>query len=94
MPASKGQNERDYALAVLLFSLFIEHVSLFSQFLIIMSFNKHRNLFKGISNVIEATFERGTNSWSFGIDLINIMRDEHPEWFDKQLSQTIKGCLR
>lgn len=90
--ASKGQNERDYALAVLLFSLFIEHVSLFSQFLIIMSFNKHRNLFKGISNVIEATSKEEQIHGLFGIDLINIMRDEHPEWFDKQLSQTIKDA--
>lgn len=32
-----------------------KHVSLFSQFLVIMSFNKHRDLFKGISNAVEAT---------------------------------------
>ena len=37
-----------YTKSVLLFSLFIEHVSLFSQFLIMMSFNKERNIFKGI----------------------------------------------
>ena len=44
-----------YTKSVLLFSLFIEHVSLFSQFLIMMSFNKDKNLFKGISNVVEST---------------------------------------
>lgn len=52
---SKTDNDQDYALAILLFSLFIEHVSLFSQFLIMMSFNKYKNLFKGISNAVEAT---------------------------------------
>ncbi|BCV02319.1 MAG: hypothetical protein CM15mV51_1410 [uncultured marine virus] len=31
-----------YTKSVLLFSLFIEHVSLFSQFLIMMSFNKEK----------------------------------------------------
>ena len=31
---SKSDNNREYAEAILLFSLFIEHVSLFSQFLI------------------------------------------------------------
>ncbi len=93
--ASKGQNDRDYALAVLLFSLFIEHVSLFSQFLIIMSFNKYRNQFKGISNAIEATSKEEQIHGLFGIDLINIMREEHPEWFDKNMSQTIKeACLQ
>ena len=40
-----SDDNRDYTLSVLLFSLFIEHVSLFSQFLIIMSFNKYRNSF-------------------------------------------------
>ncbi len=41
-----SEDKQEYAQAVLLFSLFIEHVSLFSQFLIIMSFNKHKNLLK------------------------------------------------
>ena len=35
---SKSSNQQDYTESVLLFSLFIEHVSLFSQFLIIMAF--------------------------------------------------------
>lgn len=37
---SETGSDRDYAISVLLFSAFIEHVSLFSQFLLIMSFNK------------------------------------------------------
>src|SRR3989344_8746480 len=52
---ARTSEDREYGQAVRLFSLFIEHVSLFSQFLIIMSFNKHKNLFKGISNAVEAT---------------------------------------
>ena len=52
---SKSEDNKEYTEAILLFSLFIEHVSLFSQFLIIMAFNKEKNLFKGISNVVEAT---------------------------------------
>ena len=49
---SKSDDNREYAESILLFSLFIEHVSLFSQFLIIMAFNKHKNMLKGISNVV------------------------------------------
>ena len=52
---SKSEENKDYTESVLLFSLFIEHVSLFSQFLIIMAFNKFKNDLKGISNVVEAT---------------------------------------
>ncbi len=52
---SRSKSDKMYTKSVLLFSLFIEHVSLFSQFLIMMSFNKEKNVFKGISNVVEAT---------------------------------------
>lgn len=78
---SKSDDNKEYAEAVLLFSLFIEHVSLFSQFLIIMAFNKHKNMLKGISNVVEATSKEEQIHGDFGIDLIKILKDEHPEWF-------------
>ena len=72
-------------LSILLFSLFIEHVSLFSQFLIIMSFNKYRNIFKGNSNVIEATSKEEQIHGLFGIELIKVIREERPEWFDQSI---------
>lgn len=90
---ARTESDRDYMLSILLFSLFIEHVSLFSQFLIIMSFNKYRNIFKGMSNVIEATSKEEQLHGLFGIELINIIRKEHPEWFDEQLErQVIDAC--
>lgn len=90
---AKTGSDKDYALSILLFSLFIEHVSLFSQFLIIMSFNKYRNLFKGVSNVIEATSKEEQIHGLFGIELINILRDEKPEWFDDILERrVIEAC--
>lgn len=87
---SKTGEMREYSQAVLLFSLFIEHVSLFSQFLIMMSFNKHKNLFKGISNAVEATSKEEQIHGMFGIDLINIIRNEHPEWFDEGHRETVR----
>lgn len=87
---SKTGETREYSQAVLLFSLFIEHVSLFSQFLIMMSFNKHRNLFKGISNAVEATSKEEQIHGMFGIDIINIIRKEHPEWFDDSHRETVR----
>ena len=79
---AKSDSDKDYTESILLFSLFIEHVSLFSQFLIIMAFNKHKNMLKGISNVVEATSKEEQIHGDFGIDLINIIKKEHPEWFD------------
>lgn len=86
---SKSEDDRDYVLSVLLFSLFIEHVSLFSQFLIMMSFNKHKNLFRGLSNAIEATSKEEQIHGLFGIEIINILREEHPEWFDNEMKRTV-----
>jgi len=90
--AKTGSN-RDFTISVLLFSLFIEHVSLFSQFLIIMSFNKYKNLFKGMSNAIEATSKEEQIHGLFGIELINVIKDENPEWFDEDMkTQVINAC--
>jgi ribonucleoside-diphosphate reductase beta chain len=90
---SRGQENREYSHAIMLFALFVEHVSLFSQFLIMMSFNKHRNLFKGISNAVEATSKEENIHGLFGIDVINIIKKEHPEWFDKECEEfIIKAC--
>ncbi len=86
---SRTSQNREYAHAVMLFSLFVEHVSLFSQFLIMMSFNKHKNLFKGISNAVEATSKEENLHGMFGIDVINIIKQEHPEWFDKACNELI-----
>ena len=86
---SKTSENKEYAQAVMLFSLFVEHVSLFSQFLIMMSFNKHKNLFKGISNAVEATSKEENLHGMFGIDVINIIKKEHPEWFDTEAKNKI-----
>lgn len=83
------KEDKEYVHAIMLFSLFVEHVSLFSQFLIMMSFNKHKNVFKGISNAVEATSKEENLHGMFGIDLINIIQDEHPEWFNKETEATI-----
>ncbi len=91
---SRSDDDREYAQSVLLFSLFIEHVSLFSQFLIIMSFNKHKNIFKGISNAVEATSKEEQIHGLFGIDLIKIIQKENPEWFDERHGQFVTESCR
>jgi len=91
---SKSEDNQEYAESILLFSLFIEHVSLFSQFLIIMAFNKHKNLFKGISNVVEATSKEEQIHGDFGIDVINIIKKENPDWFDDDYNAQIQEVCK
>jgi ribonucleoside-diphosphate reductase beta chain len=91
---SKSDDDKEYAESILLFSLFIEHVSLFSQFLIIMAFNKHKNMLKGISNVVEATSKEEQIHGDFGIDLIKILQKEHPEWFTPEYHKNIQDICK
>jgi len=89
LDGSRSRDNKMYTKSVLLFSLFIEHVSLFSQFLIMMSFNKERNIFKGISNVVEATSKEEDIHGNFGVEIINIIKQENPDWFDEEFENLI-----
>lgn len=91
---NRSSDNKMYTKSVLLFSLFIEHVSLFSQFLIMMSFNKDKNLFKGISNVVEATSKEEDVHGNFGSEIINIIRQENPEWFDEDFKNLIYSACK
>jgi len=79
---------------LLVFSIFIEHVSLFSQFLIMMSFRKHKNLLKGIANIVSATSKEEQIHSMFGTTVINIIKKENPELFmgDDFENYVIKAC--
>lgn len=95
LDGSRSKDNKMYTKSVLLFSLFIENVSLFSQFLIMMSFNKEKNLFKGISNVVESTSKEEQVHFQFGAELINIIKKEFPEWFDEEFYKLIKSaCIK
>lgn len=75
----KIKDSDNFAETLLLFSVFVEHISLFSQFLITMAFNKERNVLKGTSNVIEATSKEENLHGMFGLELYKIIIQEHPE---------------
>ena len=91
---TRSKDDKMYTKSVLLFSLFIEHVSLFSQFLIMMSFNKDKNVLKGISNVVEATSKEEEIHGNFGAEIINIIKKENPEWFDKEFEELIYSACK
>lgn len=86
---NKNKSNKDLVLSIILFSSFIEHISLFSQFYIMMSFNKYKNRFKGISNIVEATSKEEEIHGRFGIHLCQIIKDEYPELFTEDLNNQI-----
>ncbi len=91
---SKSDDNKEFSESILLFSLFIEHVSLFSQFLIIMAFNKHKNVLKGISNVVEATSKEEQIHGDFGIDVIKVIKHENPSWFNAEFEASTQEMCR
>lgn len=76
-------DDKDYFHNIILFSMFVENVSLFSQFLIMMAFNKHKNVLKGISNAVEATSKEEDIHARFGFEIVNIIKAENPDWWTK-----------
>lgn len=87
---AKSKNDEEYAMSILMFSIFIEHVSLFSQFLIMMAFNREKNLFRGISNMVEATSKEEQIHGQFGTHVINILQQEYPHWFGENFGEEVQ----
>ena len=60
-----------------------------------MSFNKSMNVLKGISNVVEATSKEEEIHGNFGVEIINIIKKENPEWFDDEFQELINSaCMK
>lgn len=90
-----GDNVHEFnTLKLALFSLFVENVSLFGQFLIIKSFNKHRNVLKSIDNVVLSTQKDELCHAQFGIELLAIIKEENPEWFNEQFYHKIERACK
>lgn len=72
-----------------LFTLFVENVSLFSQFYIVLAFNRFMGLFKDVANVVEYTSKEENLHAQGGMSLINQVRKEAPHLFDEQFTARI-----
>lgn len=82
LESARSDDKGEYVMSILLFSTFVEHVSLFSQFLIMTSFDKYEKKFKGISNAVEATSKEEQIHGLFGVELVDTIREENPDLFD------------
>lgn len=86
-------DRKQYIYSIILFTLFTENVSLFSQFYIILWFNKERNVLKDTAQQIKYTRNEETLHFQIGAKLINTLRSEYPEYFDGHLEATIyRAC--
>lgn len=82
-------SKKQYVYALILFTLFVENVSLFSQFYVILWFNRFRNVLKDSSQQIQYTKNEETLHAQAGIKIIQTIRKEYPELFDDELKARI-----
>jgi ribonucleoside-diphosphate reductase beta chain len=82
-------SKKQYVYSLILFTLFIENVSLFSQFYIIRWFGRYKNVMKDTNQQVRYTrLEEDIHS-KIGIRLINEIRLEEPDLFDDELEAKI-----
>lgn len=83
-------DRKQYIYSIILFTLFVENVSLFSQFYIIMHFNRNRAILKDCAQQVQYTRNEEMLHAQVGITLINTLREEYPELFDAELESRIQ----
>jgi len=88
-----SRSNKEFTKSLILFTLLVENVSLFSQFLIVASFGKYKNVLNNFFKVISATAREEVIHGKFGATLINIIRKENPEWFDDEMEKKVKRAV-
>lgn len=81
-------SKKQYVYALILFTIFVENVSLFSQFYIINTFGR-RNLLKDLNQQVAYTAKEEQIHALVGMKLVNTIREEYPELFDEELEERI-----
>lgn len=81
---------RQFVYSLALFSIFTEYVSLFSQFTIMLSFNRFKNKMKDTANIVEWTSKEELLHGLFGMWVINQIKKEFPSWFTDAFYHRIK----
>ena len=90
----EADDKQENVMSLLLFSTFVEHVSLFSQFLIMTSFDKHEKKFKGIANAVEATSKEEQIHGLFGVELVETIQEENPDLFDDDFEAEVQEACQ
>lgn len=84
-----ADKKAQYVYSLILFTLFVENVSLFSQFYIIRWLNRNKNVLKDTAQQTDYTLREEALHSKVGITLINTLRVEYPELFDAELEAKV-----
>lgn len=85
-------DRKQFVYALILFTLFVENVSLFSQFYIILWYHRNRkNILKDTANQVQYTRNEEQLHALAGMRIINTIREELPELFDDELEKRVQN---
>lgn len=90
---TKSTDQKQYVIALILFTILIENVSLFSQFAIILSFTRFKGYMKNVSNIIAWTSVDEQIHANGGIYIVNKIREEFPDFFDTETVERIREVV-
>jgi len=82
-------SKKQYVYALILFTLFVENVSLFSQFYVINWFARFKNVLKDTDQQVKYTRNEETIHALVGMKIVNTIRQEYPHLFDVDLEVKI-----
>jgi ribonucleoside-diphosphate reductase beta chain len=82
-------SKKQYVYALTLFTLFVENVSLFSQFYVINWFARFKNVLKDTDQQVKYTRNEENIHAMVGAQIINTIRNEYVELFDDEFVQKI-----
>lgn len=83
-----ADNKKQFIYSLILFTLFVENVSLFSQFYVVLWFGRKNSLKDTCQQVLYTLKEEDIHA-KIGMKLINAIRQEYPDLFDENLKKRI-----
>ncbi len=82
-------SKKQFVYSLVLFTLYIENVSLYSPFSIILWLKKNKNFLNDTSQQIKYTIREESAHTLGGVKIIEDLRREYPEIFDEELNAKI-----
>jgi ribonucleoside-diphosphate reductase beta chain len=84
-----SDNKKQFIYSLILFTLFVENIALFSQFYTISWFGRYKNVLKDTNKQVEYTSREENLHAMIGMKIINVIKKEHPELFDEELQEKV-----
>lgn len=91
---SNLSKEKQVLKKLVLFTALVERISLFSQFYIIMSFDRNNKGLKTLYSLQSTTAREELYHYQFGLALINIIKQENPELWDSELKTYVEDAIQ